>query len=649
MKPKQCVLFFFLLLTNFAYAQDKQMIDSLYRAFHAEKDAVKKIDLLYELANENGLAGNPDDDFRYADSVEMLAKAANYPKGLARAYHLRGYGYRHKGQFAAAQPWFQQELDIFIALKDLQGQGYALNDIGSTWQDMQVPDSAIVYLLRSVDIKEKLGNMGDVASGLSNIANNYSDLGAYDKAIDLLKRALRIRRELGEEKRSMFTINNLCVAFGRKGDLEEAIAYADTGIVIALKYNNKLIAGVISGGMGQLLNDLQRYEEGIEWCARSMAYLTEVKREANMVFPLCNMAKSYIGLGKYAKALEVNQRGWAIMQKLNLQEPVDEYHENFANAYAGLNDFENAYKWHKIYFSRIDSITKNDNISKIATIEGKYNVANKEKVISEQRAENFRKSVALYALLAALLAAFVFGYLFYNRFRLRKQMELDTAVIRAQKLGLNAVIEAQEAERKRIAKDLHDGIAQELVGLKLGFDALGRRVNKIAPGESEQFAELNAQLDASCTEVRSIAHVMSPPVLEKHGLAPSLELLLQHTMQHVGLQTKLNAHDLPPRFDEKIEVGLYRIAQELLNNIVKHAKAAHVVIELYTVGSELLLRVEDDGVGYNFEEARTRGSMGLLNILSRASALGGVFETKQNTPHGTDAMVRIPIKPRWDL
>ncbi len=619
------------------------MIDSLYRAFHAEKDAEKKIDLLYELGNENGLAGKPEDDFRFADSVEMLSKAVRYQKGLARAYDLRGYGYRHKGQYGEALPWFRQQLEIFEKIKDLEGQGRALNNIGGTWQDMQVPDSAIVYLLRSVDLKEKLGNMGDVAAGLSNIANNYSDLKAYDKAIELLQRVLSIRRKLGEEKRSMFALNNLSVAYGRKGDLEKAIAYADTGIVIALKYNNKMVAGVICGGMGHLLNDQKKYEESIQWCERSMAYLTEVKREANTVFPLCNMAAAYIGQGQFAKGLEINKRGWEIMQRLNLQEPIDPYHENFANAYAGLKDFENAYKWHKIYFARIDTITKNDNISKIATIEAKYNLANKEKVISEQRAENFRKSVALYALLAALLAAIVFGYLFYNRFRLRKKAELDAAIIREQKLGLNAVIEAQEAERRRIAKDLHDGIAQELVGLKLGFDALGRRVGKIAPGEKDNLAELNAQLDASCSEVRNIAHVMSPPVLEQHGLAPSLELLLQHTMAHAGLQAKLNAHDLPPRLDQKVEVGLYRITQELLNNIIKHAKAAQVIIELYTSGSEVMLRVEDDGVGYNFEEAREKGSMGILNILSRASALGGNFETKSKAPHGTMALVRVPI------
>jgi len=150
-------------------------------------------------------------------------------------------------------------------------------------------------------------------------------------------------------------------------------------------------------------------------------------------------------------------------------------------------------------------------------------------------------------------------------------------------------------------------------------------------------------LDASCTEVRSIAHIMSPPVLEQQGLAPSLELLLRHTLQHAGLEAKFNAHDLPLQLDEKTEIGLYRITQELLNNVVKHARAAKVVVELFQSGSQLVLRVEDDGTGFDFEAARSRGTMGVLNILSRVSTLGGEFFSERKMPHGTIALVRVPV------
>ncbi|MBP6812322.1 MAG: hypothetical protein KA138_12420, partial [Saprospiraceae bacterium] len=139
------------------------------------------------------------------------------------------------------------------------------------------------------------------------------------------------------------------------------------------------------------------------------------------------------------------------------------------------------------------------------------------------------------------------------------------------------------------------------------------------------------------------AHVMSPPVLEQQGLAPSLELLLRHTLQHAGLEAKFNAHDLPLQLDEKTEIGLYRITQELLNNVVKHARAAKVIVELFQSDNKLVLRVEDDGTGFDFDAARSRGTMGVLNILSRVSTLGGEFFSERKLPHGTVAMVRVPV------
>lgn len=624
-------------------AQDKALIDSLYRVFHAEKDAQKKADLLYDIAAEKRDAGNPDELFQYADSIELLARAARYPRGIARAFDVRGEGHFQKGEFAAALPFYHEELAIFTKIKDLDGQGRALSRIGGAWQSMQVGDSAIVYLLQALDIKERIGNKGDMAAAMANIANAYNDAEAHDKAIEMHLRVLKIRRELGEEKRSMFTLNNLAVAYGTKGDYEKSIAYADTGITIALKYNNKMVAGVICGGMGHVLNEQKRFRESIAWCERSLQYLTEAGRESNMVYPLCNMAAAYIGLGDYQKGLEVNQRGWAIMQKLKLNEPLDPYHENFANAYAGLGDYKNAYQWHKIYFTRIDSVTVQDNVSKLANIEAKYGLEKKERQLSEARAANYRQRVGLIALAAGLLAFLVFGWLFYNRYRLRQKALLDAAVIREQQLGLNAVIEAQEAERKRIAKDLHDGIAQELVALKLGFSALQHRLSQHNAAEAAQLENLARQLDESCAEVRTIAHVMLPPQLEQKGLAPSLEMLLRSSLQPAGIQAEFECHGLPERLEEKVEVGLYRIAQELINNVVKHAGAKQVRLQLYQAGANLVMRIEDNGKGYDFEAAKQKGSMGLLNILSRVRTLGGVFFSEPAVPQGAVATIRVPV------
>lgn len=635
-----CTLF---LLPCVITAQDKSLIDSLYQVFHTEKDAIKKIELLYAIADEKDNADTPEEIFRYADSLEMLSKANHYQKGLAHAYDIRGSAYNMSSKYAMALPLFQNQLSIATTLKDLEEQGRALSNIGSAWANMTVNDSAVVYLLRSLDIKEKIGNKGDAAAILSNIAVIYGDEGAYDREIEMLHRVLQIRREMGEEKRSMYALNNLAVAYGISGNFEKSIAYADTGIAMALKYNNKFVAGVICGGMGHVLNEEKRFQESIQWCERSLHYLTAAKREGSMVYPLANLAGAYIGLRQYAKALEVNQRGYDIMKKLNLQEPIDPYHENFAKAYAGLGDYKNAYRWHQIYFERIDSITEKENLSKVANIEAKYGLEKKERQLTEQRAQLFQQRTWILSLLAGIAALLILVYLFYNRYRLKQQQMLNKAIIREQQLGLNAVIEAQEGERKRIAKDLHDGIAQELVALKLGLDGLQHKIMKITPTEAAELASLNTQLNESCTEVRNIAHVMMPPTLEQKGLVSSLELLLRNTLHNTPIQVDFEHFSLPDRLDEKTELGLYRITQELLNNTVKHAQASKILLQLYKTGSNLILRLEDNGKGFDFESAKQKGSMGLLNILSRVSTLEGAFFSEPSVPHGTISTIRIPV------
>ncbi len=454
----------------------------------------------------------------------------------------------------------------------------------------------------AAQLHERLHNWRDLCADYNAISNVYS-INQNDSSLLFLQKTLHIAEQRNLSDVLSVTFNNLGVYFHHKGDLSQAIEYYKKSAVYAKIVDDRF------GLCFTLLNIGHAYRKQQKW--------TDARPWYDEAMPVCESCGNVEGVGSIQLGL--------------------------AEMFEAQGDYKSALVAQK-KLNEVDGQLNLETYNRATqTLEAKYGSEKTARELGEQRAENFRQRVALFSLVATLLSAAVLGYLFYNRFRLRKKAELDTAIIREQKLGLSAVIEAQEAERKRIARDLHDGIAQELVALKLGFDALGRRVGKLAPDESSRFAELGEQLDNSCTEVRSIAHVMSPPVLEQQGLAPSLELLLRHTLTHAGVEAKFNAHDLPLQLDEKTEIGLYRITQELLNNIVKHARAAKVMIELYSVGPDLVLRVEDDGVGYNYEEARARGSMGLLNILSRATALGGGFFTESKQPHGTVALVRVPI------
>jgi signal transduction histidine kinase len=463
---------------------------------------------------------------------------------------------------------------------------------------------ALQRALEAAAINERLKNWRDLCSDYSAIASVYIILPVKeDSALFYHQKALEIA-----EREQLFDVigtlnNNIGVYYHLKNDFEKATSYYKEAVRYYRQYDDRYGLCFTLLNIGHVYRYQKQWKNAIPWYDDAMPVCESCGNIEGVASIHMGMTHVHEGLGDYKAALEAQRMLAKTDEKLNAQ-----------------------------VYNRTTQ-----------TLEARYGAEKKERELTEQRAQNFRQQVALYALAASLLAFAVFARLFYHRYRLRKKAELDAAIIREQKMGLNAVIEAQEAERKRIARDLHDGIAQELVAFKLGFDALGRRMVKIAPDETTRFADLGDQLNTTCTEVRSIAHVMSPPVLEQQGLAPGLELLLRHTLLNAGVEARLNTRDLPARLDEKTAVGLYRIAQELLNNIVKHARAANVVVELFQKEQSLVLRVEDDGVGYNFEEARARGSMGLLNILSRAAALGGEFLAEKRTPKGTIARVSVPL------
>ncbi len=567
----------------------------------------------------------------------------------------------------------------------------SLNNLAAAYQNTGDKRSSLPYLERAIGIARKSGNRTQLLESLEFKATAYAGMGQTDKALPFAQEALTLAEEVKDTVGILNGSEIIAAAYKDLHKFEDAVQVFQHEIDLLEFMPKRLFEkGRVSVNLGEVYALLGREADAIALFKKGRAYFTQFGYPVGALIATMDLANCYLDNGQleaarqaYLEILEMNKAiqepelesvsfnglGLIEMQKhrfktsleyykqaetiataAGLQAVLKELYGNMNDLFCLKGDYETAKTYKQLSINYTDSLLNADVLDRISAYQVQYETVQKEKEIAEQQlqitaqqSEIFRKNTINYTLLVSLLAFAVLGWLFYNRFRLRKKAELDAAVIHEQKLGLNAVIEAQEAERKRIARDLHDGIAQELVALKLGFEALGRRVGKISPEESPRFSELGEQLDASCTEVRSIAHVMSPPVLEQKGLAPSLELLLRHTLEHTGLEARLNAHDLPPQLNEKTAIGLYRITQELLNNIVKHAKAAKVMIEIYATGSDLVLRVEDDGVGYNYEDARTRGSMGLLNILSRASALGGAFFTENNQPHGTVALVRVPI------
>ncbi len=220
----------------------------------------------------------------------------------------------------------------------------------------------------------------------------------------------------------------------------------------------------------------------------------------------------------------------------------------------------------------------------------------------------------------------------------RKQADLERAQL------LRQIVQAQEDERRRIALEMHDQFGQQLSALALKLSAL-RQERGRRHVFGEQLASLETITRQLDTDLELIISRLRPPALDDLGLVAALTNYVRHWSQHFGVNANLHVTGMEPgRLTNEIDTALYRITQEALNNIAKHAKAENVVVLLNGHPNRVSLIVEDDGVGFDMQQAVGGGfRFGLVGMRERASLLGGTLDIESHPGRGATVVARIPV------
>ena len=249
----------------------------------------------------------------------------------------------------------------------------------------------------------------------------------------------------------------------------------------------------------------------------------------------------------------------------------------------------------------------------------------------------------LFAVLSFLLFLTVLFLWIYNNYQkklsFQKEVNLQqelSALENQQKLSIsNALIQGEEIERKRIARDLHDGLGSMLSGLKMHL-SLADRDNR------ENKPDINEMLNDSIKELRNISQNLLPESLMKLGLEHALkDLCASHSSLKtaVEFQYLIKKSNLP----QHLEIMIYRIIQELLNNALKYAKASQILVSCSQNKDVFFITVEDDGIGFNVKHAEKREGMGLRNIKNRVAFLNGKLEIDSVINKGTSTYIELKI------
>ena len=208
------------------------------------------------------------------------------------------------------------------------------------------------------------------------------------------------------------------------------------------------------------------------------------------------------------------------------------------------------------------------------------------------------------------------------------------------------LISAQEEERSRLARELHDNLSQRMALLAIEIEQVAQLVSPSAPEISSGFRELLTRVQEVSSEIHRLSHELHPSKLDRLGLAAASKSLCKEVSRQQGVHVKCDFKNVPDALPRNVSLCLYRIIQESLQNVIKHSGASNATVELHGSPSEIRLHINDHGVGFNPDSAGRKGGLGLLSMRERLRLVGGSISIRSKPSSGTRIDVTVPLAAR---
>jgi len=533
-------------------------------------------------------------------------------------------------------------LHIAQQKKDSVAIGKFFHSLGSALYFKGRFDSAAVYYYKSTAILEQQNELSTLAAVYNDLGKLYRKIGPYNRAHEFYNRALSIYQKLGDKSGIATIYNEAGVLDEYEGKLEDAIKSYRASLEIKKQLNDKV-------GIVYSLNFIAGVYAQMKKFKEAEAYNTEALKIREQLKDSFTIALTYTDFGSIYSLENNLPKAEAYFLKANAIAQPWGYNELLLNNYTELSsiaDRAGNYQKSLEYFKRAaalkDSIYKTETSRQVEELSAKYETEKKEKQIQQQQFEITKRNYWIAAITGILLLGSLLAYSLYRRHQLKQQAQLQAAIMKQQDMATKAVIEAEERERKRIAGDLHDGVGQLMSAARMNLSAIKSNLYFSSKEQENNFDRVSALIDESCQEVRTVSHNMMPNALLKAGLAAALREFIDKIDSHV-LTINFYTEGLHERISTNTETVLYRVVQECVNNVIKHAGATVLDISLIRDADGISATIEDNGKGFATTAVENIEGIGLKNIKSRISFLKGTIEWNSAPGSGTLVAIHVPI------
>lgn len=617
---KKPVIFFcsFLLsmlsLSISAQIEKNRAEDSLVQLLQVAVEDTVKMDLYNKLRRATYYSDPPSSE-KYTEDYLKIAIKIGDSLQIAIANFYMGNANVVNGNPNKALPYYLKAASYFESKEDeLARLSSTYNGIASAYENNISDSLSLVYFEKSYETSKRANDNRRMGIALINRSNIHYKNGEIDIAIQLLEEAVGLLQDQSSAIYLKAAKINLAGAYTESNELEKAESIYETLVIEIDSTEDVLNYAKTLGNYGRLFQKKDEDEKALNYLERAYEmFLTNgFKKERYNLMPF--LIDANYNLNKNRDAI-------LLFYDYNL-----------------IKD-------------SIFSVEKDKNLTEALQ---KFEAEKKDKLLLEQKLEieekNRQKNLVMYGLIA-LTVFLIVGYLFFRkRLQYQKTISQQQEDLQKQKiteltqknklLAMNSMIEGQEAERLRIAKDLHDSLGGLLSNVKAHFTIIQKEIAQL---EQLNITErTNHLIDEACLEVRRISHNMMPHSLSISGLEGALEDVAGY-MRSLNYEVTLDINHLPESIEKTKQITIYRLIQEVLSNIRKHAEARSVFIQLFGHKNEIHLIIEDDGKGFNYEKAVTNGGLGLKSINSRVEFLDGTIEWDSVENSGTTITINIPV------
>ncbi len=564
------------------------------------------------------------------------------------------------GENEMALFWYRWALQSFEATR--QGRMAICNYISILYEKSGDYEKAVFFSEKALSYAE--GPLEEARLKL-NISNVYINTLAFEKALHTLDEIIPVFFEYKDSLALAISYGVKALVNKRMHRYEAALDLNRIAYNYLLSLNMKdssylKIKNEIAGRRNTLLNNLADIHIHMKNPDSALFYLHQInlkavpERQATKAAIYISYGEAYTLKKKYPMAIAHFDKGLHLAEKGNYYHIKSTAYKSMAHLYGMEKKYDKAWAYQKKYIAVYEQITSRENVQKVNQIQNQYILHKKNKEIADHIALVQRQKLQIkqnttqnYLLLTTIgLSAIIFLTLYKNqqnknRFLKEKLKNAGNEMLIKQ---IAATLQGEEQERERVAKELHDSVVSELLACKISMKNLAH-VYPILE-QSSDFKYLLFQTETLTEKLRNTAHNMLPEKLKDFGLVETVKAFVNHISNH-RLYIRFQCVGTVVKLHDPAERIILQMIQELIQNIIKHAKATEALVQITYFDNIMTLTIEDNGEGTHNNHIDNPG-MGWRNIKENVALLNGTLDIQSSDYEGTTIMVELPIKQHSD-